>query len=169
MGELVLDSTCFLIGEKTKYLTALLNSKVLNWELFKISPKTGTGDLIISVQALEPLMIHYPAKNEEKPFEMMVDFILFAKESGHEKEANFFEQVIDNMVYDLYFEESMKNNSCYITESVKNILTPDFEQPNKEKMEKLYFKLKEDKVVQRGLIYSRVVKEVEIINRGKHD
>lgn len=39
-----LDSTCIATGEKIKYLTAVLNSKVGLFQLFKTSPQTGTGD-----------------------------------------------------------------------------------------------------------------------------
>ena len=60
-GCFVLDSTCFATGKNTKYLVGILNSKVGNY-LLKDSPKTGTGDLLISVQAIEPLRV--PMVNE---------------------------------------------------------------------------------------------------------
>lgn len=50
------DSTCFLTGTDLNFLLVLLNSKLGKF-LLQDSPKTGTGDLLISVQALEPLMI----------------------------------------------------------------------------------------------------------------
>ncbi len=59
-GAYCLDSTCIATGEKVKFLTAVLNSKLCNQELFRLSPKTGTGDLIISVQALNPLRVPIP-------------------------------------------------------------------------------------------------------------
>ena len=55
-GMFCLDSTCFATGDKLKFLTLLLNSPLGRY-LLKDSPKTGTGDLLISVQALEPLLI----------------------------------------------------------------------------------------------------------------
>src|SRR5690606_4135900 len=74
-----LDSTCIATGEKIKYLTAVLNSKAGLYQLFKTSPQTGTGDQIISVQALEPLLVHYPSDEVEAKFNLMVDYILFIK------------------------------------------------------------------------------------------
>ena len=56
-GELSLDSTVIAVGKRMKYLTALLNSKLHIRELLLNSPKTGTGDVIISVQALTPLKV----------------------------------------------------------------------------------------------------------------
>lgn len=49
-----LDSTCIATGEKIKYLTALLNSKLIKYMLTEYAPRTGMGDLLISVQALDP-------------------------------------------------------------------------------------------------------------------
>ncbi|MBS1745281.1 MAG: N-6 DNA methylase, partial [Bacteroidetes bacterium] len=84
-GEIYcLDSTCIATGEKIKYLTALLNSKLCNYQLFESAPRTGMGDLIISVQALEPLLVYYPTDKEEKQIENLVDKILKKKKANQD-------------------------------------------------------------------------------------
>ena len=55
-GALGLDSTCFIAGVGTEFLCCLLNSPMGHF-LLKDSPKTGTGDLLISVQAVEPIRV----------------------------------------------------------------------------------------------------------------
>ncbi|MCF8365979.1 MAG: Eco57I restriction-modification methylase domain-containing protein [Bacteroidales bacterium] len=95
-----LDSTAFATGEKIKYLTALLNSKLCCYLLFETAPKTGMGDLIISVQALEPLPVYYPKDSEEKHIVELLDKILQAKSQSQDTTA--LEQQIDNLVYKLY-------------------------------------------------------------------
>ena len=95
-----LDSTCIATGEKTKYLTALLNSSLCNYQLFENAPKTGMGDLIISVQALEPLMVYYPTDKEEKIIVELVDQILKLKKSN--KDTTDLERRIDIIVYKFY-------------------------------------------------------------------
>jgi len=110
-----LDSTCIATGEKIKYLTAVLNSKAGLYQLFKTSPQTGTGDQIISVQALEPLLVHYPSNEVEAKFNLMVDYILFIKKQkapilekvSNETISRIFEDIVDQMVYELYFEDHM--------------------------------------------------------------
>jgi hypothetical protein len=110
-----LDSTCIATGEKIKYLTAVLNSKAGLYQLFKTSPQTGTGDQIISVQALEPLLVHYPSDEVEAKFNLMVDYILFIKKQktpilekvSNETISRIFEDIVDQMVYELYFEDHM--------------------------------------------------------------
>lgn len=55
-GALGLDSTCFAIGENIEFVCCVLNSAMGHF-LLKDAPKTGTGDLLISVQAVEPIKI----------------------------------------------------------------------------------------------------------------
>ncbi len=62
-----LDSTCFATGEHLEYLCCILNSKMGHY-LLKDSPKTGTGDLLISVQAIEPLSVARPTPEEDQWF-----------------------------------------------------------------------------------------------------
>lgn len=95
-----LDSTCIATGEKMKYLTAFFNSKLCHYQLFENAPKTGMGDLIISVQALEPLLTYYPTEQEEIPFIDLVDKILECKKAGEDTQA--LEDEIDLRVYKLY-------------------------------------------------------------------
>ncbi|MHB8580002.1 MAG: Eco57I restriction-modification methylase domain-containing protein [Ignavibacteriaceae bacterium] len=95
-----LDSTCIATGEKIKYITALLNSKLCQYQLFEKSPKTGMGDLIISVQALEPLLVYYPAEHEQKFIEKIVNKIIEKKKT--DQDTATLENEIDLMVYKLY-------------------------------------------------------------------
>ena len=55
-GKLGLDSTCFATGTEIVYLCCVLNSPMGHF-LLKDAPKTGTGDLLISVQAVEPIKV----------------------------------------------------------------------------------------------------------------
>jgi hypothetical protein len=95
-----LDSTCIATGEKIKYLTALLNSKLCQYQLFEKAPKTGMGDLIISVQALKPVLVYYPEEAEQKKIEKIVDKIIEKKKLNQDTTA--LENEIDIMVYKLY-------------------------------------------------------------------
>ena len=97
-GCYVLDSTCFATGPMVKYLVAILNSKLGNYML-QDSPKTGTGDLIISVQAIEPLLIPVPSEETRANIEQLVDGIL--KETAEEKLLEK-EIKIDQIVFELY-------------------------------------------------------------------
>ena len=63
------------------------------------SPKTGTGDLIISVQAIEPLLIPVPSDEIRSNIEQLVDSIL----NETDKEKLFEKEIkIDQIVFELY-------------------------------------------------------------------
>jgi hypothetical protein len=107
-GGLCLDSTCFLTGKNIEFLTAFLNSKIAIKQLLENSPKTGTGDVITSVQALEPILIPNISEEEQKPFIILVEEILAKKEKNEDTQT--LEAEIDQMVYALYglTEEEIK-------------------------------------------------------------
>lgn len=100
-GGAVLDSTCFATGNGVKYLVAVLNSKMGHY-LLQDAPKTGTGDLLISVQALEPICIPKLTLQDQQPFIDLVDKILEAKQSDPNADTTILETKIDLMVYKLY-------------------------------------------------------------------
>jgi len=58
---------------------SVIKFKSRSFTIFESSPKTGTGDLIISVQALVPLKTPIPTPEIEKPIIKLVDKILKAK------------------------------------------------------------------------------------------
>ena len=139
--EFCLDSTCIATGEKIKYLTGILNSKLCIYQLFKTSPKTGTGDQIISVQALDPLEVYYPNEEEEALFNRLVDYILFLKNMNDviecsgvnlaERGVELLEQTIDALTYELYFKEEFKENGIEIFNNICNIW-PNIDASDKE-------------------------------------
>lgn len=103
-----LDSTCIATGEKIKYLTALLNSKLSKYFLYETAPRTGMGDLIISVQALEPLYVHYPNYIEEEIVVGLFDEIYDKKRKNLNSDTYLLENRIDTIVFKinhLDFEE----------------------------------------------------------------
>lgn len=93
MGVLGLDSTCFATGGHISYLCCVLNS-IMGHYLLKDSPKTGTGDLLISVQAIEPIYV---------PFNVNVVSIL--DEYLHQQAINYSEEIerkINHTIFKLY-------------------------------------------------------------------
>ena len=82
-----LDSTCFATGHHIEYLCCVLNSPMGHY-LLKDSPKTGTGDLLISVQAVEPIKI--PKISDEDN----ITFILNMKTNQEER--------INRQIFELY-------------------------------------------------------------------
>lgn len=165
------EATLFVItGKNLKYLTALLNSKLLTYA-FKTFYAGGDlrGDTFrykkVFIEILPVLQILPEA---QLPFEALVDSVLFAKKNDMNKEAELIESVIDGMVYDLYFEEEMKQGGCYITDAVAKVVSPfkpdDTDEFKNEYVKKLYVFFNKDKKIYHGLIHRRTIDVVKIIN-----
>ena len=105
-----LDSTCFAVGEHIEYLCCVLNS-LMGHYLLKDSPKTGTGDLLVSVQAIEPTYIPYQAQYNE-----VLVSLLDKQATEH---SDDIEKEINDIVfamYDLSLEER-EYVSLYVIQS----------------------------------------------------
>ena len=89
-----LDSTCFLTGSMTEYLCCILNSKMGHY-LLKDAPKTGTGDLLISVQAIEPLRIPIISETENNAFKKLINDM-------HQYASHGVEDLILDKIFNLY-------------------------------------------------------------------
>ncbi len=99
---LCLDSTCIATGKKLLFLTAILNSRVIHYQLFSRSPKTGTGDLIVSVQAVEPLFVPVPSRIQEKEIVDLIKLILDDETLNSNANISVIKKKIDQLVYQLY-------------------------------------------------------------------
>ncbi len=107
-GCLGLDSTCFAVGEHIEYLCCVLNS-LMGHYLLKDSPKTGTGDLLVSVQAIEPARIPYNAQYD-RLLSLLLDAQIANPSEATEKEIN-------DIVFSVY--GLSPNEREYVTQYVK--------------------------------------------------
>ena len=72
----------------------------------RLAPKTGTGDLIVSVQAIEPILVPPITEANQglvtEQIENKVDEIIAAKAANSDANTADLENEIDKLVYDLY-------------------------------------------------------------------
>ena len=107
-GCLGLDSTCFATGQHIEYLCCVLNS-LMGHYLLKDSPKTGTGDLLVSVQAIEPACIPYNSQYDER-----LSSLLSAQITNS---SNVIEKEINDIVFTIYSLSPIERE--YVTQFVK--------------------------------------------------
>ena len=93
-GCVGLDSTCFATGADIEYLCCVLNSKMGHY-LLKDAPKTGTGDLLISVQAVEPIWVPLPTREISDMLKSKLSSLISDNSEVYNKE-------IDDIVFELY-------------------------------------------------------------------
>ena len=122
-----------------KYFLGLLNSKVL-WYFLSV---TGTvlrgGYLRFKTEYLKPFPIPDSSATQQKVIETFVDYLLYLKalpaakiinSSRHPLMISFFEQLIDGVVYELYFPESFKDAEVNLSELLIKENLPSIEQFN---------------------------------------
>ena len=107
-GCLGLDSTCFATGEHICFLCCVLNS-LMGHYLLKDSPKTGTGDLLVSVQAIEPAYIPYNDEYERKLLPLL--------ERQITNPSAIIENEINDIVFTMYGLSTIESD--YITRYIK--------------------------------------------------
>ena len=117
---------------------------------------------IINFESVDTLKSLTIPKEQEKIFEILVEYILFAKENNLNNEASLFESVINGLVYDLYFEEEMKKGDCFITDEVTKVVTVF--DGTLDMIRDMYKVFRENNFIQGGIIYSRVIGVVKVIN-----
>ena len=165
LGNTKIFSTVLNEEYKDYYLTflGLLNSKLLNFYHKKIaSPKAG-GFYDYKTQFIQKYPIKLPNRKENVDF--FVKLILFVNsynqlvvniiDNNHIN--NFFEEVIDAIVFEIYFPEEMQEKNITVIAQIEEILqkhqADNFEHLNDEEKRKmianLYYALKESEVQQK--------------------
>ena len=82
-----LDSTCFATGEKIEFICCVLNSPMGHY-LLKDAPKTGTGDLLVSVQAIEPIQLPQVGSETNSEFKKLLERLIKTDTPSNEKEIS---------------------------------------------------------------------------------
>lgn len=113
----------------TNSLLAILNSKLMNYYHKRIaSPKAG-GFFDYKTQYIQNYPIKFP--KETSVLDVLVNIIIELKNKqsskindlvGNEEIAVFYEELIDGCVFELYFENLMKEKNIAIIDDVKQLL-----------------------------------------------
>lgn len=174
-GGHFLNNTVFMMtGKHLKYLLAILNSRLSRWYFEQISTTSGMGTNRWLKYKIEQMPIKPIPPADPRPFEMLVDYVTFLKRikpmlaAGKERTMpTFFEHVIDGCVYELYFEESLKQSKKDILQFLQDLPAIRSDMVDEEKMtviKPVFERLFEpNHPVSQRLYYMDSVKEVRII------
>ena len=119
----VLNTSYILTGKHLKWLLAILNSEVMDFYFPMVSTDVRGKTRRYIKQYVELLPIAAHQVNYSHIFEALVDYIELAKAKDLKLQFNYFEQLIDSIVYELYFPKEIK---AAIKEILPNLdkLTP---------------------------------------------
>lgn len=127
LGTTTTYSLIPLEPEYAKILLSILNSKILNYYHQKNTIPQAGGFYRYQASFIEDLPINVQYFNLEF-LNFFVNVVVLIKGSNLKEFSNnissihlssFFEEVIDGLVFDLYFEEEMKSKDIYITDEIK--------------------------------------------------
>lgn len=135
-----LDSTCYAIGNNIKYLCCILNSKMGHYILSKTAPRTGTGDLLISVQAINPVRVPIPIPVFRNELEKLLE--IQTNEYSEKIQAKI--DILVYLLYGLTYDEVMvvenalpQEERLYLDKDIyaKWLKEKNFALPNEQEME----------------------------------
>lgn len=168
----------FLSGNNLKYLLVLLNSKAIEWYLDKITSSTGQGTNQWKKIYVELLPIPEITESMAKrKFETLAEYLIFLNDESkppvnpytdNASIAAVFEDVVNMMVYELYFEEHMKQEEIDVLQFVNEKAFPALgkdEKANAEIIGKVYKTLQEQENPIRNRVILSNIRSKDIIAR----
>ncbi len=143
-----------MVSKCNKYLLTMLNSKVMEWYLDKVSSSTGQGTNQWSKIFVEQLPIPKLSEEKRKLFEILADYLILLNDpntlsimehASNEMISQQFEEVLNMMVYELYFEEHMKEKEIDVLQFVNfpDISNMQTFEEKRDAIQKIYYGLKE--------------------------
>jgi len=126
------NQKCFILtGEKIKYLLGVLNSKLFRYCFEEDFPELQGNAREINKVVFEEIPIKYPNEQQEILVTVLVDYILFLfdtenepllKHTPNNRIAANLEEVLNMVVYELYFESHMVKNKLNVIEFLYPLL-----------------------------------------------
>lgn len=160
-----------------KYLMTVLNSKTMEWYLDKVSSSTGVGTNQWSKIFVEQLPIPELEEDARKPYEIIAEYLIYLNDPkqapvlekvSNEAVSQVFEDLVNMMVYELYFAEEMKAKEIDVLQFVTEKAFPDITQAEDPKaiIQKVYYELqqKDNPIRNRILVASSRSETIARIN-----
>lgn len=178
-GGYYAEATLFIIvGDDLKYLLSILNSRLSDWYFNKITSTSGMGTSRWKKYKIEQLPIpKIQDRNTIQKFEVFADYLIYLNDESkppvnpYTSNASIvpvFEDVLNMMVYELYFEEHMKQEEINVLKFIDTKLFPSLTKDDKNNAEligKVYKNLQEQENSIRNRIILSNIRSKDIIRR----
>jgi len=181
----MLDATVFLMtGEKLKALYCILNSAIGNWYFNIISTTSGMGTNRWKKYKIQKFPLPKISLEINNQFETIAEYLIYLNDPkqapvlekvSNEAVSQVFEDLVNMMVYELYFEEEMKAAAIDVLQFVTEKAFPDISQAEdlpdgkagkKAIIQKVYYELqqKDNPIRNRILVASSRSETIARIN-----
>lgn len=173
----VTSPSYIMTSECPKYHLVLLNSKVVQWYLDKVSSSTGAGTNQWTKIFMDQIPIPELEEEARKPYETLAEYLIYLNDPkqasvlekvSNEAVSHVFEDLVNMMVYELYFEEEMKAKEIDVLQFVTEKAFPDISKIEDKKavIQKVYYELqqKDNPIRNRILVASSRSETIARIN-----
>lgn len=172
----IINAPSPFITPANKYLLAVLNSKLGDHYIRTLGVERNGGYFEYKPMFVEQLPVPQISIEVQKPFEVLVDYVLYLHDSdkaallGHTENiriAKHIEDILDMMVYELYFGEHMKEQEIdvlsFITPTPIAEITDDSAKAEIIKDFYLWYQKPENHVRQRILLVDTRSKDIIVV------
>jgi len=106
--EMYVSAPSPIIGGGGRYLLAVLNSTIGDYYIRSLGVTRSGGYFEYKPMFVEKLPVPEIKDTDRKPYEILADYVLFTTKQGQKLQSAYFEQLIDGLVYELYFPDELK-------------------------------------------------------------
>ncbi len=156
-------------NESLKYLIADMNSKVFNWYFTLLSGIPLGQAFEWKKQYVENIPIPKMDLKHQEPFNHLVDYIQFCNQHALTDMAQYFTELVDIMVFGLYFADQMQQKECYINDSIGQFVKPlpDTDSDTQQQfLTGVYQKWQKEPYFTKAFIHYKSVEEIRVILQG---
>jgi len=107
--DLYINAPSPLLFNGEKYLLAILNSQVGDYYIRSLGVTRNGGYFEYKPMFVEKLPVPKVSQEKKKIYVRLVDYVLYLTKKEIKLQSVYFDQLIDGMVYELYFSEEIKN------------------------------------------------------------
>ena len=172
------EATVFnLTGDNIKYVLTILNSKLCQWYFETFTTTSGMGTNRWKKYKMEKIPISNPESSIKEIFETIAEYLIYLNDPkqapvlekvSNEAISQVFEDLVNMMVYELYFAEEMKAKEIDVLQFVTEKAFPDITQAEDKKavIQKVYYELqqKDNSIRNRILVASSRSETIARIN-----
>ena len=163
-------------GYSLKYILSILSCKLTFFWLYYMGKRKGEA-LELTLEPLQFIPIKKIQSGEQLPFVTITDYIIFLKEKTFSDVTDqlmpiYFEQVIDGMVYELYFPDMLKKYNREIIKYLGELPVFTAKMSDEKRMnicKEVFYRLNEkEHQVRINLFYMNSIPVIAIIE-GKNE
>ena len=172
-----LDTARIITGEKLLFLLTVLNSNLFFYSVKNFYGGGGLGNTGIRMKHTFIDKFPVPENKITKPYENIAEYLIYLNDPkqgsilekvSNEAVSQVFEDLVNMMVYELYFEEEMKAKEIDVLPFVTEKAFPDITQAEDKKaiIQKVYYELqqKDNPIRNRILVASSRSETIARIN-----